>query len=213
MMIFNNLRWVKSAFITVSMIFILLAGTCWAENKNTFTNPSIGFQITKPDSWHYATASQNLENLKRIQLNNSEFQSAMQKYASAPLVVIAKYPEPFEDLNPTLKVSIKPYGSSRGQNPVEILNVLLPQFKAVFKDLIISQSPTDDKIAGIKSAYTRFNYMLITAEGLKFPTTSELWIVPYGDYFFLMGAGTRQDETTGSRADIQHILETIIIDR
>jgi hypothetical protein len=213
MMIFNNLRWLKSAFITLSVNFILLAGTCWAENQNTFTNPTVGFQITKPDSWYYATASQNLENLKRVQFNNSEFQSAIQKYASAPLLIIAKHPEPYEDLNPTLKVTIKPYGSSRGQNPIEILNLLIPQFNGVFKDLTISQSPTDDTIAGIKSAYTRFSYTLITAEGLKFPTTSELWIVPYGDYFFLIGAGTRQDEATGTRAEIQNILKTIIIGR
>jgi hypothetical protein len=41
---------------------------------------------------------------------------------------------------------------------------------------------------------------------------SELWIVPRGDYFFMIGAGTRQDEKTGTRKEIQEILKTVKID-
>lgn len=43
------------------------------------------------------------------------------------------------------------------------------------------------------------------------PITSELWIIPRGDYFFMVGAGTRQDEKTGSRKEVESILNTIVI--
>jgi len=48
---------------------------------------------------------------------------------------------------------------------------------------------------------------------LVFPTASELWIVPRGDYFFLIGAGTRQDEKTGGRDEIRSILGTVRIEQ
>lgn len=213
MMIFNKLKWVKLAFITVCIVFPLFTGMCWAGNQNTFINPTLGFQLTKPEDWHYATALQNLENLKRVQLNNSEMQTALQKYASAPLVIITKFPEPFDDINPSLKVSIKPYGILKGKSPVDILNTVLPQLKRSFTDLTVMQEPVDYTIAGIKSAYARFNYTLDTNDNSKFPITSELWIIPHGDYFFLIGAGTRQDESTGSRIEIQNILKTVIIEQ
>ncbi len=34
-----------------------------------------------------------------------------------------------------------------------------------------------------------------------------------GDYFFIIGAGTRQDEKTGSRDEIKQILSTVKIDK
>jgi hypothetical protein len=36
--------------------------------------------------------------------------------------------------------------------------------------------------------------------------------VPHGDYFFLLGAGTRQDETTGTRAEIRAIVDSVKIE-
>jgi hypothetical protein len=55
----------------------------------------------------------------------------------------------------------------------------------------------------------RINYSLQASDGRTFPTTSEMWIVPKGDYFFMIGAGTRQDEKTGSRKEIQQIVDSI----
>ncbi len=55
----------------------------------------------------------------------------------------------------------------------------------------------------------RIDYSLTIPDGRFFPTASELWIVPRGDYFFMIGAGTRQDEKTGSRKEILKILNSV----
>jgi hypothetical protein len=57
------------------------------------------------------------------------------------------------------------------------------------------------------------NYTMEIPDGRSFQTTSELWIVPRGDYFFMIGAGTRQDEKTGSREEIQDILASLKIEK
>ena len=46
-------------------------------------------------------------------------------------------------------------------------------------------------------------------EGQAFPACSEMWILPRGDFFFLIGAGSREDERTGTREEIRGILATL----
>jgi hypothetical protein len=192
---------------------LLMIGTALAgDSENTFRSVSVGFEITKPESWQFLTAEQNLENLKRTKLSDEEFKKLMLKYATAPLVAMMKHPEPFDDLNPSLKVNVKPFGQLKGIDPKQILSMVSAQFVSIFKDYAVVEGPTDTEVSGIKSGYLRFNYSLQIPDGRTFPTTSEVWIVPRGDYFFMIGAGTRQDEKTGTRKEIQEILKTVKID-
>jgi hypothetical protein len=193
-------------------MLILHAGAAAGADPDLFKSPTAGLQLTKPAAWHYITAAENLANLENAKLNDEELRSALQKYATAPLVAMTKFPEPFDDLNPSLKVNIKPYGTLKGKSPQDIIGLLLPQFQKAFEEFALVQPPTEVTVSGIKSAYVRINYTLEIADGRTFPTTSELWIVPRGDYFFMIGAGTRQDEKTGSREEIQSILKSVKIE-
>lgn len=176
-----------------------------------FRNTTAGFEVIKPAGWHYATAAQNQENLKGVKLSDAELQAALQQYATAPLVVMTKYPEPYADVNPSFKVTLKPFGSMKGVPPVQLLGAMVPQFQKAFRQVAIVQPPVAVDVAGIRSAYARMHYTMDTQGGPSFALSSELWIVPHGDYFFMLGAGTRQDEKNGSRREIAEILNTIRI--
>jgi len=201
----------REVFLAVS--FVLVTAPVLAADPNAFNNPTAGLQLTKPAEWSYVTAAQNMDNIKAMKLSDEEFHAAMQKYATAPLVAMMKFPEPFEDVNPSFKVNLKPYGGLKGKPPQEIINLVVPQFQKTFKDFVLVQPPTEVVVSGIKSAYARMNYTMEIPDGRTFPTTSELWIVPRGDYFFMIGAGTRQDGKTGSREEIQSILKTVQIEQ
>ena len=194
------------------LALILAANVAIANDDNVFSNPTSGLSLTKPTDWVYVTAVQHYENIKSMKLNDEEFHAAMQKYSTAPLVAMMKHEEPFEDVNPSFKINIKPYGALKGNSPADLLNMMLPQFENIFKDFVLVQPPTDAEVSGIASSYARVEYTMEIPDGRSFPTTSELWIVPHGDYFFMIGAGTRQDEKTGSRKEIQTILETVKIE-
>lgn len=194
------------------LCFTFLSCSAIAKDANTFSNPTAGLEISKPTAWQFTTAAQAQENLKATKLNDQEFQATMLKYASAPMVAMMKYPEPFDDVNPSFKVNIKPLGPMKGKTPIEIISAILPQLQRVFKNYELVQPPMDVEVSGLKAAYARIHYSLETGDGLKFPTSSELWIVPRGDFFFMLGAGTRQDEKTGSRSEIQAILKSVKID-
>ena len=199
--------------VLLAVALLMLTGASPPADSTVFNNQTAGIQLKRPASWHFATAAQHMENLKAIKLNDEEFHAAMQKYSTAPLVAIMKYPEPFDDVNPSFKVNIKPYGELQGKSPTELIGLFLPQFEKMFKDFTLVQPPTEAVVSGIKSGYMRMNYALEIPDGRTFPTTSELWIVPHGDYFFIIGAGTRQDEKTGSRKEIRGILNSVKIKR
>jgi len=193
------------------VFYLLLSTAIFSETSNDFENITVGFKVSKPADWHFGTAAQNRENLKRVELNDKKFKEFMVKYSTAPLVIMTKYAIPYDDLNPSFKVSIKPFGNLKDTDAKQILWLFIPQFEKVFKDFKLDQKPMDAKIGGLKAAYLRIHYNLVIPDGTTFPTTSELWIVPRGDYFFMIGAGTRQDEKTGTRAEIKKILSSIVI--
>ncbi|MGL4342941.1 MAG: hypothetical protein ACRCSZ_11130 [Lactococcus lactis] len=185
----------------------------FADQPDVFSNPTTGIQVTKPAEWKYSTVQQHKDNINKLKITDKEFHAAMQKYSTAPLVSMMKFAEPYEDINPSFKIILKPYGQLKGKQTAELLNLSISQFKKVVRDFELVQPAIEVDISGIKSAYARMNYTMEIPDGRSFPTTSELWIVPHGDYFFLIGAGTRQDEKTGSRAEINSILQTIKIEQ
>ena len=207
------MKQMKKSMLAILLFVLMVGSLAHAEQSDVFTSPTAGFKVTKPVGWHYFTAAQNLENLKATKLNDQEFQAAMLKYATAPLVAMTKFPEPYDDLNPSFKVNIKPFGQLKGQTAKDIIGLMLPQFQKAFKDFKLVQPPTEVEVSGIKSGYARINYSLQIPDGTVFPTTSELWIVPRGDYFFILGAGTRQDEKTGSRKEIENIIRSVKIEQ
>lgn len=197
-------------------ILLLLAaltlGSACAAEPEAFKSPTAGFQVVKPADWHFVSAERNLENLKAIKLSDEELHAAMQKYATAPLVAMSKFEEPYDDINPSFKVNIRPLGQLKGKPPTQIVGLLVAQFSKVFKDFELVQVPVTVSVSGLASGYARMNYSMEAADGRSFPTTSELWIVPRGEYFFMLGAGTRQDEANGTREEISAIVETIAIE-
>ncbi len=172
-------------------LIVALAFVCTsvrADDANTFKNVTVGFELTKPTEWYFLTAEQHHENLKRLQLGDAEFQAAMLKYTTIPLVAVAKYQEPFDDLNPSFKVNVRPIAQFKDKPPSEILNAIVPQLAKMFGDLVVVEQKQVE-VSGLTAGYARFNYSLRVPDGRSFPATSELWIVPRGDYFFMIGGG------------------------
>ena len=84
-------------------------------------------------------------------------------------------------------------------------------FGRAFRDLRILEGPRPGQVSGRRAAYARVGYTL-RAGNLAVPTVSELWIVPKGSVFFMIGAGTRADEKNGTRAETGRILDGLRIE-
>lgn len=195
----------------LTLLLLGLGQAAQGQPAEKITNRTIGIEVVKPEGWHHLSAEANLDNLRRVGPDDKEFQEAAARYGNAPVIAFSKYVEPYPDLNPSFKINIRPLGALAGRSASDILQVVLPAMLRVFPDMTIEQAPMETVVAGQAGSYARFTYTLKTAD-LSLPTTSELWIIPKGSYFFMIGAGTRQDEANGTRAEIQSILSTISFD-
>ncbi len=182
-----------------------------AITQEIYSNPTLGFSIAKPADWHYATAEQHRENLSRTDFADPEFKKLLTQYARTPFIAMMRYKEPYDDLNPSVRVNARELGTLKGAPPEKIVELIATGIQRQFQDFKIEEGPTARSVGGHPAGYVRIAYT-IEAAGRSFPTLSELWAVPRGDLVFLIGAGIRQDGKTGSRADVQSIIDTIKID-
>ena len=188
---------------------LLISQACFAQD--TYSNPTLGFSIRKPSSWHYLSAEQHRENLKRSDFTDPKFKELVTRYARTPFLAITKHKEPHDDLNPSLRVNAREAGNLKGLAPEKVVELTASAFSRMFKDYAVAEGPVATKVSGHSAGYMRVNYTH-EAGGASWPTTSELWIVPRGDLVFIIGAGTRQDEKSGTRKEVRGIIETIKID-
>ena len=182
-----------------------------ASEGETVRIPSLGLSVFRPAKWVTITADENARNIRSVQMDDREFQELAARYATAPVFAIAKYAEPYEDLNPSFKINVRPLSGFARSAPEDILAAALPMFSRAFKDVKLLEGPRSAQVSGHKAAYARLSYTL-RWNGAAVPTISEIWIVPKGSIFFMIGGGTRADEKNGSRAEIRRILERLRIE-
>jgi hypothetical protein len=187
---------------------VLVSSPVFAER---FSNPTIGISIDKPDDWYVLTAGANAENLKRAKLGSPEFQAAVQKYATVPLYAFIKYAEPYADLNPSIKINIRPAGKLAGQSGSEILAAIIGNFQNAMVDFKLISAPAEMALAGRSAGHAVMDYTL-QSDGSLYPVRSEMWIIPQGENLLIVGVGYRQDEKTGGRDELMKIVGSIALD-
>ena len=200
----------RNSVVRLAIVAVML---CCANPvaAELYENATVGFTVVKPADWQLASPGLHMENLRKTELSSREYKAALLRYATTPLVAFMKHPDSFADINPSFKVTIRPFGDLDASDPKAVLNLLIPQFRDMFHDFEVQEGPVDTEVSAIAAAYARFSYSYETSGGLAFDTTSELWIVPRDDHFFMIGAGTRSDEATGSREEIREIVNSIVI--
>ena len=123
--------------------------TAWAQPAEVFHSPTAGFAVTKPEGWNILTAQQHAQNLKSTKVNDADLQAAIVAGGGTPLVVIAKYPEPYPALNPNVTVYVRTLGDLKGQPATKILGTVMQIFRSGLKDFQVNQSPVATELAGL----------------------------------------------------------------
>lgn len=196
--------------LIIALVLLFACNVSAAEDGHRYSNPTLGFEAIKPANWHFMTLAQNQENLKRAQFGTSEFKTLVLTQSSAPLVVMTRHEEPYEGLNASVKVGIKPLGGLPSRDGKALLDLILPTVRKQFADARIVQPPQDTMVAGLPAAHAVIDYTMRNTDGGEFPTTSEMWLVPTGDFFYMIGAGYSQGDAA-TRAEIGGILATMKI--
>jgi hypothetical protein len=197
----------------IPILMFIFSTISHAAETETFRNPCAGISITKPAEWYFMGIDKNYENLKKSKMKDEELKKMSLKMADVPMIVIKKYPEPYKNMNPTLKIDVKPTGDYKGIDPKKALSAMAGSMGDFFDGFKIIKGPTDTKIDGMSGAYIRFNTIMKMEDGQSYPTCSEIWLIPRGEHIFMFSANTRQDEKNCTRDEIRKLIDTIKIDR
>ena len=199
-------------YIILTIILITFSfGLLFSQKTelNEFKHNILGFKINYPKTWFLNSADEYYANLDKVKFNDNEFDEMIKKNASIPFIFLSKFKEPYDDINPSIKINTKPYGNLKGKTLTEIINLILPQFEKMFLNFKIQDSITEIKINEINATYVKFYYTLKTQEGKEFLTSSELYLIDKVNYFYMIGVGTKQDESNCKRQETLDILNTI----
>jgi hypothetical protein len=204
---------------SVGVLFVVaLSVASWlvqahGSASQRFENATAGIALTRPAGWHTASLQTVQGNRERVQLSDSELQAAMQKFATAPLFVFMKYPEPHPSLNPSVQVTVRPSGSLAGSAPTEIMKIAVGAMQKAFADFTFVREIEPAQVSGLAAAHMRAHYTLKSADGSRFKVLSRLWLVPRGAFMFLIGMSGPQDGPDVSEAEFAEVLASIKIQR
>jgi len=152
-----------------------------------------------------------MENRGKLRLPDAQMQAGLQR-ATAPLFVFAKYPEPFNGINPTVQVVLRPKPASLGHSPTGILQASISTLQRASPDYRQIEPVRTATIGGKAAAYMKATYTLPTASGRNYPVIARTWLVPRGGFMFLIGMSGPTEGPDGADAEFARVVETIQIE-
>jgi hypothetical protein len=203
-------------FLLVILITVLpaMASENGKTNKDedTFRSPTAGFSVTKPKGWVFATTEQIATNRANVRLEDKELEEQMRQRASAPLIAIMKHEEPYDNLNPSVQVLLRPLGQLEGKSPLELMKIIIPSMQRAMVDFQFVEEIRETVVGGQKAAYVKSKYTVINVEGRTFQTLSRLWLIPRGKFMFMMSMSGTAEGSDVSEKEFADILKSIKID-
>ena len=197
------------------MVFVIASWTAsslWAEETTLVEVKELGFTINKPDNWHFYQ-----EVKKPLGQDAPSLQALVAHYAKTPVAAISKFPAQYvKDINPNVRVTLKPVRTTIKKNTVDsnepemLLNSIVVSLKSVFQHFQQEGEVQALNLSGYHAAFVRISYAMQMMNGTQTRGNSDIWLVmPRADYAFLISAVTREDQSNGTREELQSIVKTI----
>jgi hypothetical protein len=182
-------------------------------DKNEFVNSALGFRMRKPDGWTYLSAATVEEQMGQQRLQDRELEQIIRRYATAPLVVMTKYPEPYDDLNATVAVKVESVGTQIDVSPVTLLEMTIGVMERAYRDFTVTEGVIGTTVDGLEAAYMKADHFVMDAKGREYASRSRIWLVPRGQFMFLIAMTGPQDGPDVSEDEFSTVLASVDIEQ
>ena len=201
----------KSNRFVAGFLLLCAASSGRLHAQERFSNQTAGISLVPPAGWQVVSMQDVMENRGKLRRPDAQLQAGIQR-ATAPLFVFAKYSEPFNGINPTVQVVLRPKPGSLGQSPTGILQASVATLQRAFPDYRQIESVRSTTVGGKAAAYMKAAYTLPAASGRKYPVIARTWLVPRGGFMFLIGMSGTTEGPDQADAEFARVLETIAIE-
>jgi hypothetical protein len=183
-----------------------------ALDRNEFVNHALGFRMQKPDTWTYLSAATVEEVRGQTRLRDAELEQIIRRYATAPLVVMTKHPEPYDDLNATVAVKVESVGTQVDVSPATLLEMTIGVMKQAYRDFTVTEGVMGTTVDGLEAAYMKADHFVMDTKGREYASRSRIWLVPRGHFMFLIAMTGPQDGPDVSEEEFSTVLASIDIE-
>ncbi|MFN7139606.1 MAG: hypothetical protein ACK4UN_09720 [Limisphaerales bacterium] len=133
----------------------------------------------------------------------------MKDHSTTPLLQITKHQEPFDDLNPGLTILLLPLEDASIERGKSLLEAIANGARNKHEDFKLIAPIKETSLKGHSAVHVEIQYTFEGPHGKPVPEGSEIWVLPRGNHFLLLGISVRQDEETGRREEFQPIIDSL----
>lgn len=181
-------------------------------SSDTFHSAMAGFSMKKPSSWHFASGQLIVDHRAGIQMRTEKLAEALRMQPNVPLVTVIKHAEPYPTLNATFSAGIRNAGQYKGVPPTELLKGVSQTMQQMTSDMKVIIPVEETLVSGLPAAHTKFSAKVKTQTGEQYPILSHLWIVPRGDFLFVLSTGGPPSGPDVSEAEFDAMMASVKIE-
>ena len=184
----------KHSFPLLLLLALRLAVFAADEQTNgMFASKRLSFRITKPSGWFFDARDEN---------------PAPNKTA----VLITKFREPYEGLNPSCRVIVAPLGALPNHSPLQWAEAQIQKDKRSRGDFVLLEGPKEVKVGGVKGAFFKAA-ATAAAEGHTFKVLIRAYFAADSEHVFKITMVGPPEGANVSEKEFAEILNSIAIGR
>lgn len=147
-------------------------------------------------------------------LNDKQLRGLQERYITKPVALLRKYPGWHTGVNPAFRIDFRPLGELAGQEPVTILRLMLGKMEKQLLYFKVLEPIAPVLVSGLPAAHVRFEYSTRPNWDYgQFDIDFDFWVIPRGEYVFLIGGGVDRNELAATRAEVLEIFSSIVLSK
>lgn len=201
-------------FIGLLLAMVVECGMATAGEQpgDRFENAAVGISLMRPAGWRMASLQEVAAQRASRRLTDKEMEARLQR-VPAPLFVFTKYPPSHPSLSPTITVKFIPLRSLADVPPEEMLRTTLTMMKRGAPDLTLLEEVHSTEVSGLKAAAAKAAYTSRHADGSDYKILTRMWMIPRGQFVFIVGMNGPQDGPDVSEQEFRAVLASVKIER
>ena len=174
----------------------------------SYESKATGISLIKPASWHLTAMDLGKSDHR---LDDATLASLLKVKRNIPLVTITKYPEPYDEVNPSFLLSLEPMGKMKGRTAQEILQVIKSSLARTFSKFEVQHDVSTTVCGGLAGAEMEVKYVFKTADGKELASRSRMICLPRGDFFVQITTATGPEPDSATENALNGITASLKI--
>lgn len=181
---------------------------------NELHDTRLRLTVTKPDSWRFLTPKEKRDSRKSVTHKNTRWDMMVKQNSFPSRIVIAKYPEPFPGLNPSVAIDVYPLEEYRFKDAMWLASWDISFHRnLLFTPFRVTTGPFMVQLDTKQASYYRAQFELELVKAPPMKIDHRCWIITTALGATIISAGGTQEGPDHCETELAAIIESIRFDK